>query len=334
MRPGKALAALMVVGVMGIATMAACAQGDTPPPTPPTPVEISSTIEPQTMRIEYPPGLTGRQYGLWASGQGQVKAEPDLALLEVGVRAMEATVAEANAEAAHALTAMIETLNGAGIEDSDIQTSALNIRQERDSRPVTRCPAMSSGKEGEATPVAEPAGPDGPAASVMEPAILMTGSDFGMMSQDECYTTYEQVVTGYVVWQELTTRIRELDSVGDLVDQLVEAGGDLTRINGINFIIEEPAPVMEQARRLAIEDMLSRAEHMAEAAGVELGALEYVSESGARVLDVREETFFQSAAPAAMAMDATSVNTPISAGELTVTASVTGAFAIGGDGEQ
>jgi uncharacterized protein YggE len=249
---------------------------------------------------------------------------------------MEPTVAEANAEAAEALTAMIGVLNDSGIQDSDIQTSSLNIRQERDSRQVTRCPEKSD-DEMEKSAMA-PATVAAPAAAVsmeatMEQAMSAMVAGFGMGSQDECYTTYEQVVTGYTVSQQLTAKVRAMDSIGGLVDQLVEAGGDLTRIDGINFTIDDPAPLAEQAREKAIQDLLSRAEKMADAAGVQLGDLEYLNESGASVLEAREEAFFRSA-PAAMAMDEASVSTSISAGEVTVTANVTGAFSIGEDGEE
>ena len=346
MKPRNVVAALITVGVLGVAVMAGCANADTPMPSAPTPeaVEVMETkelMEYPAKSVEYGIGVSGQQKGLWANGQGQVKASPDLALLEVGVRATYPTVAEANAEAATALTAMIDALKSAGLEDPDIQTSSLNIRQETQGREVRRCPEASAMEEGAMTP-AMPAptapAPTAPArtaqattdsASVESAmgamASMMAG--FAMGSQDNCYTTYEQVVTGYVVSQQLTAKVRDLDSSGMLIDQLVEAGGDLTRVNGIDFTIEDPAPLMEQAREMAVKDMLAKAEQMATAAGVSLGDLEYLSEAGARVLRAQEESFFR-AAPAAMAMDSASISTPVSAGELTVTANVTGGFAI------
>ena len=335
MRPGKALAALIALGVLGVAVMAACTQAESPTPVAiiapapaPQPVAATSTAESQTVRVEYP---GGQQNGLWASGQGQVKASPDLALLEVGVRATEPTVSEANAEAAGALTAMIDVLRGSGLEDADIQTSSLNIRQETQGREVTRCPELED--EGEDAAMTSAA--DGPTAamapasieSAMEQAMTSMVAGLAMGAQNQCYSTYEQVVTGYTVSQQMTAKVRDLDSTGELIDQLVESGGDLIRINGINFTIEDPAPLVEEAREKAIEDLLTRAQQMADTAGVKLGALEYISESGARVLEAREESF-RFTASAAIAMDAASVSTPISTGEVTVTGTVTGGFSI------
>ena len=341
MKPRNVVAALITVGVLGVAVMAGCANTDTPMLSAPTPeaVEVMETkelMEYPAKSVEYGIGVSGQQKGLWANGQGQVKASPDLALLEVGVRATYPTVAEANAEAATALTAMIDALKSAGLEDPDIQTSSLNIRQETQGREVRRCPEASAMEEGAMTPAmpapkapartAQATTDSAPVESAMGAmASMMAG--FAMGSQDNCYTTYEQVVTGYVVSQQLTAKVRDLDSSGMLIDQLVEAGGDLSRVNGIDFTIEDPAPLMEQAREMAVKDMLAKAEQMATAAGVSLGDLEYLSEAGARVLRAQEESVFR-AAPAAMAMDSASISTPVSAGELTVAANVTGGFAI------
>ena len=337
MRPGKALVALVTLGVLGVAVMAACTQAESPTPVAVVPnvpgmqaAGAASMAEPQIVRVEYPGNVGGQQNGLWAKGHGQVKVAPDLAFLEVGVRVTEPTVAEANDEAASALTAMIDVLRSSGLEDADIQTSSLDIRQETQGREVTRCPEPETDADSAMAPAAE--GPAAPAPasieSAMERAMTSMVAGLAMGVQDECYTTYEQVVTGYRVSQELTAKVRDLDSIGGLIDQLVEAGGDLTRINGINFTVEDPSPLMEEAREEAIKDLLDRAQAMADAAGVGLGALEYLSESGARVLDAGEE-FYARALPAAMALDSGGVSTPVSAGEITVTANVTGRFYIG-----
>ena len=42
-------------------------------------------------------------------------------------------------------------------------------------------------------------------------------------------------------------------------------------INGLTFSIEDPTPFRQEARRLAMEDALSRAEVLAEASGIEVG---------------------------------------------------------------
>ena len=61
------------------------------------------------------------------TGRGSVTVEPDLALLELGVEARAGTVREARAQAAEAMTRVVEALKLLGIADTDIQTRAFSI---------------------------------------------------------------------------------------------------------------------------------------------------------------------------------------------------------------
>ena len=61
------------------------------------------------------------------TGRGSVTVEPDLALLELGVEARAETVKEARAQAAEAMTQIVEALKRLGIADTDIQTRAFSI---------------------------------------------------------------------------------------------------------------------------------------------------------------------------------------------------------------
>ena len=65
-----------------------------------------------------------------------------------------------------------------------------------------------------------------------------------------------------------------------IIDGASEAAGNLIRVNGVRFTIEDIKPLQNQAREEAIADLLSKATTMAELAGVELGKLVYLTESG------------------------------------------------------
>ena len=71
------------------------------------------------------------------SGQSKISIEPDLAILNLGVEAMQPSVSEAREEAAMAMNAVMEAMKNAGVEDKDIQTRRFNIRAERDWQEVT-----------------------------------------------------------------------------------------------------------------------------------------------------------------------------------------------------
>ena len=83
-------------------------------------------------------------------------------------------------------------------------------------------------------------------------------------------------VVGYVVDNAVRVKVRDLDLVGDLLDQATEAGAN--NIYGITFTVEDPRPFQEQAREMAVAEARSKAQQLAEAADVRLGDLLSLSE--------------------------------------------------------
>jgi uncharacterized protein YggE len=81
-------------------------------------------------------------------------------------------------------------------------------------------------------------------------------------------------------------KIRDIDQTGTLIDDVVAAGGDLTRVQNLRFTIDDPEALQQEARQLAMEDANSKAQTLADAGGVDLGAPRSISESGrARTID-------------------------------------------------
>ena len=207
--------------------------------------------------------LGNQQVGISVSGQGEVTATPDLALLTLGVEARAKTVAQARAEAARALTNMVEVLMASGLSESDIQTRHFSI-----------------------------------------------------------YHRYvKQEIVGYTVSNQITAKIRDLEASGSIIDKAAEVGGNLIRIQGISFSVEDPTELRAQALKKAVQAMVAKAKYMAEAADVELGSLVYMTESGGAA--PRFDTF---APRLAFAEDISS--TPISVGELDISGTAQGGFSI------
>jgi len=117
-------------------------------------------------------------------------------------------------------------------------------------------------------------------------------------------------LTGYQVNNEVSVRLEDVSRLGGALDALVSAGAN--QMNSISFDIREPAPLLEKARAGAIADARLRAETYAKAAGVSLGPIQSISESGGEIRPLRM------AAP--MVFAAKSV--PVAAGEQSVTADV------------
>ena len=98
--------------------------------------------------------------------------------------------------------------------------------------------------------------------------------------------TDEEIIVGYQVTNGLNAKIRVLDiesypldyKVGTIISAVAEAGGDLARIQGISFSVEDPSAYYKELREKAMADAEDRAKQLAEVAGVTLGKPTYISE--------------------------------------------------------
>ncbi len=125
------------------------------------------------------------------------------------------------------------------------------------------------------------------------------------------------VITGFVARNGLTVRARDLDGLGALIDSVVSDGAN--DIGGIAFGVDDPAPLLDAARRDAVADAMARARLFAGAAGVTLGPLKTLSENGGYAPQPRMMEM-------AMSRDA---GAPVARGEVSYSATVTMVFGIG-----
>lgn len=160
------------------------------------------------------------------TGEGTVTAAPDLATVSLGVTTQGETAAEAMAANTAALTAVLDRVKAAGVEDRDIQTSTLNLN-----------PNWSN-SDGSSMPV----------------------------------------IQGYVATNVLQIRVRDLPKLGEVLDAAITDGANT--LNGISFGLAEPEPAMDEARKAAVAKARARAELLTGAAGVGLGRIVSISESG------------------------------------------------------
>lgn len=97
----------------------------------------------------------------------------------------------------------------------------------------------------------------------------METDQFNISPQREYRNNNPPIVVGYNVSNILTVKIRNLESLGEIMQMTVGSGANT--INGLSFSIEDPNPLRQKARGLAMEDALSRAEILADASGIEVG---------------------------------------------------------------
>jgi hypothetical protein len=239
----KNLAILLVAGLLLFGLLGAACEGD------------SVTVATQQ----------AENLGISVTGEGKASGSPDVVVLTLGVSALAPTVKEARDQAAGAMSGVVDSLKGNGVEDKDIQTSQFSIYPEYDFR------------EG------------------------------------------EQSLRGYRLTNIVTAKLRDIDRTGEVLDEVVAAGGDLTQVQSISFTIDDPDELRDEAREEAVADAKAKAERLAELAGVDLGKVISISESF-------------SAPPIPIARDALAetggAQTPIETGELDVELTVAVVYAI------
>ena len=125
-------------------------------------------------------------------------------------------------------------------------------------------------------------------------------------------------IRGYRAATQVTIRLRDLGLLKTVFGAVVEDGAN--GFGGLRFAVQEPAPLRDAARKAAVADAKARAALYAEAAGVSLGPVVRISESGAGVPQPMMMARAEMVADAGM---------PVAAGEMEFRASVTMVFAIG-----
>ncbi len=225
-------------------------------------------------------------------GEAEIKAEPDVAEVNVGIVTRSYSAEEAARDNAELANAVFEALLDYGLQEEDLRTGTYRL-QSRRVRPDERPPVERR------PPVEEPA--------IEEPAVEREGPDV------------EEEVIYYQATNEVIIHISQLDNVGEIIDIAIGAGAN--HINYINFDLEDSHDLKMQALGAATEQALQKAEVIAESVGENINRLHSIEEERTDYTPfrLREEML-----EAPVAEDAEP--TPIEPGEVTVRAAVTAKF--------
>jgi len=142
--------------------------------------------------------------------------------------------------------------------------------------------------------------------------------------------TEEEIVVGYQVTNRVSAGVRDVDKVGTIIDAVAEAGGELVRIEGISFSVEDPSAYYEELREEAMTDAEAKAKQLAELAGVTLGKPTYVSEGIQVPPSLWVEYMVGGMAPAPAPAPTPAATAPISPGETKISLTLQVAYAIVG----
>ena len=90
-----------------------------------------------------------------------------------------------------------------------------------------------------------------------------------------------RAITGYQAATNVNVTVRDVESVGEVVDGLKGFVGEELTLGGISFSYDDPEAVLEAARTQAIDNARTRAEQYAAAAGTDLGEIMRIVEGSA-----------------------------------------------------
>jgi uncharacterized protein YggE len=123
----------------------------------------------------------------------------------------------------------------------------------------------------------------------------------------------------YAVDNTVYVTVRDLKSLGDLLDTAVQAGANT--VNSVQFDVADKADALKQARADAVKDAEAQAQSLAQAAGLSLGEIRSIGFSEASPYPV-----FDGKGGGGAAAEAAAV--PIQPGQLTFTVNVNVTYAL------
>lgn len=128
-------------------------------------------------------------------------------------------------------------------------------------------------------------------------------------------------ITGYTLSNGVSVTIRDLDKIGDVIDDGLAAGA--TSLDGVTFRVDDPAKAQAQARTQAMAQAKAIADTLASSAGVSIIGVASISETSA---PTPYPVFYDAARAGALAAD---TSTPINVGTNDVTVTVSVVYLIG-----
>ncbi len=91
-------------------------------------------------------------------------------------------------------------------------------------------------------------------------------------------TTDSTAIVGYRASNSIDVKLRQLDAASQALALIVSTGGNSTRINNVNYSIDDDSQLVRDARGRAFNDARERAEQYAQLSGLSLGSVISISE--------------------------------------------------------
>ena len=136
---------------------------------------------------------------------------------------------------------------------------------------------------------------------------------------DYSYNTSPPRLTGYVLSNGIAVTVRDIEKVGDAIDDALAAGA--TSLDGVSFRVADQATAEKQARTAAMTEAAAKAKALADAAGVSIAGVASISET---VAPIPYPVYYGAAAAGGK-----DVSTPVQPGTSEISVTVAVVYLIG-----
>jgi uncharacterized protein YggE len=159
---------------------------------------------------------------------------------------------------------------------------------------------------------------------VSEADIVTSGYYVTVINEYDDDGNFERI-SGYRVDAQITATIRDLETLGTLLDSVTTAGAN--GIYGLYFYVNDPGPAATQARAAAMEDARAKADQLAAASGVTITGVVSINETWAPS-PVSKDFYQQAGGMGGAEMDAAAAPVSVSPGSTDITVELQVVFEI------
>jgi uncharacterized protein len=146
-------------------------------------------------------------------------------------------------------------------------------------------------------------------------------TNFNVYQQEKYSPSGEDLGAYFMTDNTVYVTMRDITKIGDILDASISAGAN--NIYGITFDVQDKEAALASGRDQAMADAKAQAEELAKGAGATLGAVQSISYYSSVPTPIYYDT--KAAAPAAVGGGG---SVPVSAGQLTLTVSVSVTYAL------
>jgi len=178
------------------------------------------------------------------SGEAEVLAKPDIAVINFTIQERGKEVKDVEREVTEKVSVITNGLENIGIDEKDIKTTSFSVTPEYE-------------------------------------YVKLLGNTPQVSVEGLAYIPPQRenrVQTGFIVSQNITVKVRDIDDTGSVLSLINEQNAQ--HVNGPNFTIDDEDALQEEARSMAIKDARQKAEQIAKDLGTRLGKVVSFNEGG------------------------------------------------------